>query len=224
MHTPQSRDICFATQIKPANLGEQIFIWHSCCLLLRNWLSVLFFFGFLLKAGRGQVFTFLILSLPLQGSIILPISQVVKQLYSFPSCCWFSLHSSFKNFLQKFVVSKHMTYPFTFPLSYQIQHILAFIYFLQDILVCHFIRPAYLFPFFAKATFLDCQLLTVIFTAVYHFNRRQVHSNKYLVLSYGVFDCPYSLKLWSLQVSVTITYLYIIPYSYCFCPFSFSHL
>ena len=40
-----------------------------------------------------------VLSLPLQRSIILPISQIVEQLYSFPSSRWFSLHSSFKNFL-----------------------------------------------------------------------------------------------------------------------------
>jgi len=30
----------------------------------------------------------------------------------------------------------------------------------------------------------DCQLLTVISIALYHFNRQRLHSNKYLILSY----------------------------------------
>jgi len=116
-----------------------------------NVLMVTSSFGCLLKAGPWlpSLLSYsphwFVLSLPLQRSIILPISLIVEQQYSFPSSRWFFLHSSFKTFLQKFVVSKHMTYPFTLLLSYHIQHILAFIYFLQDILVCHFIHPAYLF-------------------------------------------------------------------------------
>jgi len=119
-----------------------------------------FFFGCLLKAGPWLPYLLSysphrsVLSLPLQRSIILPISQIVEQLYSFPSSCWFSLHSSFKNFLQKFVVSKHMTYPFMFPLSshstYSCFRLLSSRH--PRLSLC----PSSLsFPFFAKSTFLE---------------------------------------------------------------------
>ena len=62
-------------------------------------------FGCLLEAGPWlpSLLSYFphwsVLSLLLQRSIVLPIRQIVEQLYSFPSSCWSSLHSSFKNFL-----------------------------------------------------------------------------------------------------------------------------
>ena len=62
-------------------------------------------FGCLLEAGPWlpSLLSYFphwsVLSLPLQRSIVLPVCQIVEHLHSFPSSCWSSLHSSFKNFL-----------------------------------------------------------------------------------------------------------------------------
>ena len=75
-------------------------------------------FGYLLEAGpwlpslRSYFPHWSVLSLPLQRSVVLPIRQIVEQLYSFPSSCWSSLHSSFKNFLLYTYISfKKFLYP-----------------------------------------------------------------------------------------------------------------
>jgi len=49
-------------------------------------------------------FTLICPQLPLQRSLVLPIRQIVEELYSFPSSCWSSLHSSFntKALVKKF--------------------------------------------------------------------------------------------------------------------------
>ena len=89
---------------------------------------------------------------------------------------------SFSNLFPDFLISwpKYCSFPFTSIRGNCLPPLLAVVHHLSSLLPVEFAAPVWTFWFLFGFS-LEYQLLTVIFIALYHFNRSWLHSNKYLI-------------------------------------------